>query len=121
MSREDIRARIRATANPKPVLVTDIPAWGPFYVKLATVNEIEEVPEAMDQRTRVAWGIASSICDEDGVLVYDRRNDADLAELRGLPTTLIGQLNTRISEINATSFEAATDLGNGSAPEIASS
>ena len=121
MTKDDIRARITATANPRPTLVTDIPEWGDIYVKPSLVGDIDEVAEGIDQRTRIAIGIAKSICNAEGELVFDQKNPEDLAVLKSLPTHLIARLNKAVEAQNVSTEERAKELGNVSPPATDSS
>ena len=112
MNKNDIRARIAATANPKPRLVDSIPEWGDFYIRPAVVGDIEDAGPEVDQRTRVAIGVANSVCDETGALVFDRKNPEDMAVLLGLPNSLIAKLSQAIDGSSVNTTEKAQELGN---------
>ena len=121
MSAADISSRVAATANPKPRLVTSIREWGDFYVRPGVVGDIDEIGSLPDQKTRVAVGVAKSVCDADGNPIFDRNDPADMAVLMGLPNSLVSRLNSVLEEANVSSTEKAVDLGNGSPPATASS
>ena len=121
MNKADIKARIAATAHPKPRLCKDVPEWGEFYIRPAVVGDIDDAGPDVDQRTRVATGVANSVCDENGELVFDRKNADDMAVLLGLPNSLIAKLSRAIDGSTVNTTERAQELGNDSPPETASS
>lgn len=114
MSAADIKSRFAATANPKPRLVESIKEWGPFYLRPSVVSDYDDVGSIPDYKTKIAVGIAKSVCDADGKPVFDRNDPADMAVLMGLPNSLIERLNAVLAESSVSTVEKAADLGNGS-------
>ena len=121
MNKADIKARIAATANPKPILCKSVPEWGDFYIRPGIVGDIEEHDPNITQKERVALGIANSICDESGALVFDKGMPEDMAVLMGLPNSLTAKLSRAVDDMTVNTTEKAQELGNDSPPETASS
>ena len=120
MDKAALRARILATANPKPMPV-DVPAWGTVYVKPLTVGDIEAFSNDVDPALKAARSIARVLCDEHGELIFDATSAEDLFAINGLPMDALRSINQAVEKLNVSTQEAAVDLGNGSPPATDSS
>ena len=108
-TREELRAKILATASPKPVPV-NVPEWGDVYVKPLLVGEIEAMSADMNPM----------LCNEAGELLFDANSAEDLFAINRLRASSLNRIHAAMDELNATGKEAA-DLGNDSPPGTASS
>lgn len=81
---EQMRARILASANPKPVKV-DTPAWGRVWVRVLTCADVDEAKADPGDKLRIARGVARVLCDADGVLLFDPSNEEDVKSIASLP------------------------------------
>ena len=90
MSKAELRARILATANPKPFPL-DIEEWGDVYVKPLLVGELEGIGEGVDPKLRTARGVARVLCDKHGELIFDPNSTQDLFLINGLRSDLYQQ------------------------------
>jgi hypothetical protein len=120
MSREELRAKILATASPKPVPV-DVPEWGDVYVRPLLVGEIEAMAQDSDPKLRTARGVAKMLCDVNGELLFDPNSAEDLFAINRLRASSLNRIHAAMDKVNASDKEAAVDLGNVSLPETASS
>lgn len=120
MTRDELRAKILATASPKPVPV-NVPEWGDVYVKPLLVGEIESMSSDADPKLQTARGVARMLCDQNGELLFDPTSAEDLFAINRLRASSLNRIHAAMEEVNATSKEAAIDLGNVSLPETASS
>jgi len=120
MTRDELRAKVLATANPKPFPV-DVPEWGDVYVRPLLVEEIEAMSSDDDPKLRTARGIARMLCDESGALLFDDKSPEDLFAIGRLRASSLNKIHEAMEKVTATSKEAAIDLGNVSLPETASS
>lgn len=121
MTKDELRARIIATANPKPILV-DIPEWAGVYVKPMLVGEIESEKQDLDPTFATARGVAGVLCDENGTLLFDAKNPDDLALINGLQASSLTKINQAMGAFNQKGTSAeAIDLGNVSPPATDSS
>jgi len=118
-TREELRAKILATASPKPVPV-NVPEWGDVYVKPLLVGEIEAMSADMDPKLQTARGVARMLCNEAGELLFDANSAEDLFAINRLRASSLNRIHAAMDELNATGKEAA-DLGNDSPPGTASS
>lgn len=107
-----LRARILATANPKPVAV-EVEAWGIVYVKPLTVADLDAAETEQDPKLANARGLAKVLCDEEGVLLFDPNSADDLFALMRLKLSDVTVLH---AAINATREKP----GNVAAPVVAS-
>ena len=120
MTRDELRAKILATASPKPVRV-DVPEWGDVYVKPLLVGEIESMSSDADPKLQAARGVARMLCNEAGELLFDASSPDDLFAINRLRASSLSRIHEAMEEMNVTTTQAAVDLGNVSAPETASS
>lgn len=107
---EQLRARILATASPKPNFV-DVPTWGRVWVKVLTVAEVDDVKSDPNDKQRIARGAARVLCDESGTLLFDHTVDADVQAIATLPWP---ELRLVLAAGERTSSSIASDTaGNG--------
>lgn len=107
MSADDIRARIEAARNPKPVAI-DVPGVGEVFARVATAKQAAETRalseefDAEDQRngTKAARVAAQMLCDEAGALLYDPRNAEHIAALMDLGDQVVGTILTKCRDAN---------------------
>ena len=120
MTKDELRARIIATANPKPVAL-DLPEWGPVFVKHLLVGELDAIPSDGEKKTATARGIARVLCTADGELLFDSTSEADLAYIAGLTATTLSKINAAMAKVSPTTAEGAAELGKASPPATDSS
>lgn len=120
MDKAALRARILATANPKPMPI-EVAAWGTVYIKPLTVGDIESFSSDVDPALKAARSIARVLCDEHGELIFDPTSAEDLFAINGLRMDSLKAINDAVERMNVSTQEAADDLGNGSPPATASS
>jgi hypothetical protein len=107
---EEMRARILARANPKPLPV-DIPAWGRVWVRVLTVADVDQAKAAPDDKLRIARSAARVLCTEDGTLLFDSANEADVQAIATLPWIDLEQVLQRAGQSAEPPVDAAQ--GNG--------
>lgn len=112
MTKDELRAKILATSNPKPVPV-DVPEWGGVFVRPLLVGEIEDNNADIDPKLRMARGIARMLCDENGELLFDPESTSDLFAINGLRASTLSAINAAMAAVNVTTVEGAQELGNG--------
>lgn len=117
MTRDELRAKILATASPKPVAI-NVPEWGDVYVRPLLVGEIETMSSDADPKLQTARGIARMLCDESGELLFDAASPDDLFAINRLRASSLNRIHAAMEEVNVTSEKAAIDLGNVSPPAI---
>lgn len=110
MSREDLRARILATADPKPLPIKGIPGWEGVYVKPLTVGQIEDQSE-IDPKVRTARGLARTLCDAEGALIFDPGSPDDLALLNRQGASILKTISEAVERLNVSTEDEAKDLG----------
>ena len=120
MSKAELRARILATANPKPFPL-DIEEWGDVYVKPLLVGELEQIGEDVDPKLRTARGVARVLCDKNGELIFDPASTEDLFAINGLQSSSLNKIQAAMDQVNPRSDEMAIDLGNVLPPATDSS
>ena len=120
MTRDELRAKILATASPKPVPV-NVPEWGDVYVRPLLVGEIEAMSSDADPKLQTARGVARMLCDQNGDLLFDPNSAEDLFAINRLRASSLNRIHEAMEVVNGTSKEAAIDLGNVSPPDTASS
>jgi hypothetical protein len=120
-TKEAIKARILATANPKPIPIPNLPEWGDIYIKRLTVGDIETTAAEIAPSLRTARGIARVLCDASGELVFDPENIDDLTSINSLPSEAVSHIHAAMDKANASTEQEAKALGNASPPGIASS
>lgn len=120
MSKAELRARILATANPKPFPL-DIEEWGDVYVKPLLVGELEAFGDDVDPKLRTARGVARVLCDKHGELIFDPASPEDLFAINGLRSESLNKIQEAMEKVNPRSDEAVIDLGNVSLPGTGSS
>lgn len=120
MKRDELRAKILATAAPKPVPV-NVPEWGDVFVKPLLVGEIESASTDADPKLQAARGIARMLCTEEGDLLFDASNADDLFAINRLRASTLSHIHAAMDAVNHSTVEAAQALGNGSPPAIDSS
>lgn len=110
--RDELRAKILATASPKPVPV-NVPEWGDVFVRPLLVGEIESMSSDADPKLQTARGIARMLCDESGELLFDSTSADDLFAINRLRASSLNLIHQAMEKINPTEPDAAVDLGNG--------
>lgn len=120
MNKAELRAKILATANPKPVPV-DVPEWGGVFVRPLLVGEIESIGTDVDPKLRTARLVARMLCDANGELLFDASSAEDLFAINTLRASSLDRIHAAMEEVNATSHAEAIDLGNVSPPATDSS
>ena len=120
MNKSELRARILATANPKPFPL-DIEEWGDVYVKPLLVGELEGIGEDVDPKFRTARGVARVLCDKHGELIFDPSSTQDLFLINGLRSESLNKIQAAMEKVNPRSDEVVIDLGNVSLPGTGSS
>lgn len=118
--RDELRAKILATASPKPVPV-NVPEWGDVFVRPLLVGEIEAMASDADPKLQTARGIARMLCDEAGELLFDPTSAEDLFAINRLRASSLNRIHAAMEEVNLADAAAAVELGNGSPPAIDSS
>jgi len=120
MNKSELRARILATANPKPFPL-DIEEWGDVYVKPLLVGELEAISDDVDPKLRTARGVARVLCDKHGELIFDPASTEDLFAINGLRSESLNKIQAAMEKVNPRLDEAVIDLGNVSLPGTGSS
>lgn len=120
-AREDLRARILATSDPKPLPIENIRGWEGAHVKPLLVGQVESDPEGLDPKLRTARGLAKTLCDASGELLFDAENAEDLQALNRLSASVLNAIHKAVDKLNITTEAEAKDVGNGSQPGTASS
>ena len=120
MNKSELRARILATANPKPFPL-DIEEWGDVFVKPLLVGELESLNEDVDPKLRTARGVARVLCDKHGELIFDPASTEDLFAINGLRSESLNKIQAAMEKVNPRLDEAVIDLGNVSLPGTGSS
>lgn len=120
MNKAELRAKILATANPKPTPI-DVPEWGRVFAKPLLVGDIESFSEDADPALKTARSLARVLCDESGELLFDPTSAEDLFSINRLPLSSIKAVNAAVEKMNASSADEATELGNVSPPATDSS
>lgn len=120
MNKSELRARILATANPKPFPL-DIAEWGDVYVKPLLVGELETLSDDVDPKLRTARGVARVLCDKNGELIFDPNSTEDLFAINGLKSASLNKIQEAMEHVNPRSDEMAIDLGNVLLPATDSS
>lgn len=110
---EALRAQIAATANPRPAPLVGVKGWEGVHVRPLTVDEIETPPEGLSDKQRTAWGLARTLCDADGNLIFDGQNQEHLQILGRQSATVLRKINEAAESLNVTTETAARELGNG--------
>ncbi|HWT21698.1 MAG TPA: hypothetical protein VN280_22580 [Variovorax sp.] len=120
MTRDELRAKILATASPKPVPI-NVPEWGDVYVRPLLVGEIESMSSDADPKLQTARGIARMLCDQSGELLFDATNAEDLFAINRLRASSLNRIHAAMEEMNLSDATKAADLGNASPPATDSS
>lgn len=107
---EEMRARILARANPKPLPV-DIPAWGRVWVRVRTVAEVEDTKPVEGDKLRIARGVARVLCTEAGMLLFNPDSEEDVKSIASLPWVDLSNV-IRVAE-SASSAPVDPAQGNG--------
>lgn len=88
--RDDLVAAMQVTAarKPRPVKTKQ---WGTVYVRDVTVAEVDLRDDEEEKKTKnqLARGAARVLCDENGKLLFDENNEADVALLAKQPWPLL--------------------------------
>lgn len=111
----DLRARMAATANPKPAAL-DTTAWGRIWVRPVMVAELEgqaDEPNSWKSKRHIARGAARVICNEDGTPVFDPDNEQDVELIAAQPWALLKQVTDAAAAFNATSPQGSDAAKNG--------
>lgn len=119
-AREELRAKILATANPRPVPI-DLPDWSGAHVRPLLVGDMESFEHDADPKMANARNIARVLCTADGELLFDVKDPEDLALIVGLPLKSVKAINDAANLQTISTKEAADELGNGSPPATDSS
>ena len=86
-----IRKEIQSASKPKVKAVTFEGITG-LFVRELTLRDITTAAD--DTRDiRAAKALANVLCDENGVLVYDVKDDAHIQEILGMPFALVDAIN----------------------------
>ncbi|ABX34284.1 hypothetical protein Daci_1641 [Delftia acidovorans SPH-1] len=107
---EQMRARILASANPKPVPV-DTPAWGRLWLRVLTCADVDGAKPPEGEKMRLAHGVAQVLCDEDGVLLFDPASEEDVKSIATLPWA---DLSGILAKAQGTAVPEGGEPGNGS-------
>jgi hypothetical protein len=98
----------------KPRKVT-VDGWGDVYVKALTVADVQadqEKGDVEDKRT-LAIGAARIICDENGNLIFDRSNPADIDLLASQPWSMLSKVITSSGDFNGTTAAGQEEAKKG--------
>lgn len=102
MNRADLIAAMEAAA-PKPIEV-DAPEWGgKAYIRAVSVADVTAMgnpAEDPDGKYSIAIMLATTMCDENGVRLFDRSNTEDLELIARQPWELITRLMAASKEAN---------------------
>ena len=120
MTKDELRAKVLATANPKPMAI-EMEGLGLVWVKPLTVGDIEALNADTNPALRAARSIARVLCTEDGQLLFNPDSPEDLFEINRLPLNTITLINGAVEKVNASTATEAIDLGNVSPPATDSS
>ncbi len=120
MNKAALRARILATANPKPMPV-NVPAWGEVFIRTLTVGDIESFSADAAPTNKAARGIARVLCNAAGELIFDPNDEDDLKAINGLRADSLQAINAANAKVNPATQEEVIDLGNVSPPATDSS
>lgn len=107
----DLRARILASASPKPVPV-DTPSWGRVWVRVLTVAEVDEAKADPSDKQRIARGAARVLCDASGTLIFDPESKNDVAAIATLPWSELRQV-LAAAERSSSGAIGQDEAGNG--------
>jgi hypothetical protein len=94
MNRSELIAAMQLTAAEKPVPV-EVKGWGTVYIRALTVAEVEEQADDVadkNDKSRIARGAARLLCDEDGKMLFDPKNEEDIKLLAKQPWRLIRKI-----------------------------
>jgi hypothetical protein len=111
MNREQLIAAMRAAA-PKPVAVSVPSLGGTILVRALTIAQVDrmgEPPEGLKD-LRIARGLAASIVDEDGNLIFNPDDVDDVKLVASQEVDLMTAISTALKP------QGAGEPGNGSAP-----
>jgi hypothetical protein len=114
MDKNGLLKAMQATASPKPRKVT-VEGWGDLFVKSLTVAEVQEqqqTGDVNDKRT-LAVGAARIICDENGALIFNPADNADIELLAQQPWALLSKVITASSDFNGTSTKGQEEAKKG--------
>lgn len=107
MSREDLIAAIRATAQKPKVTKHEVEGWGTVYTRALSLAQLELQQASIPKPgLDFARNAARVLCDENGDLLFDPENEEDLK-------VLAVQDWTRLSGVigGAAKDDATTDAG----------
>ena len=119
-TREALRARVLATASPKPMPV-DVPEWGDVYVRPLLVGDVETKTEGADPKLETARHVARLLCDVNGDLLFDVNSAEDLFAINRLKASSLALIYNAVEKVAPTTAEGLEALGNGSPPATDSS
>lgn len=90
MTRDDLIAAMRATANATPATV-EVEGWGVVYVRPPTVAEVDAArkQDEPDDDKQFARGACRVICDKDGNRIFDPMNAEDVDLLAAQPWSML--------------------------------
>lgn len=118
--REALRAKILATANPKPVPI-DLPDWSGAHVRPLLVGDMESFGKDADPKLANARNIARVLCTAEGELIFDVTDADDLALIAGLPLKSVKAINDAVDRQTLLTEHSVVELGNVLPPAIDSS
>ena len=88
---DEVLAAMRQTAGGRPVKV-EVKGWPELYVRPVLLDEAEEQAKDVENKENkrgLARGCTRVICDADGKLLFDSRNEEHLALLGSQPWPMI--------------------------------
>lgn len=93
------RETLKGLAAPK-IKDVEIPEWGgKFTIRQLTARQVAD-RKAADEDKSLAVSAAYSLVGDDGTLLYDATNEADLAEIQSFSIQGLLRLNEEIMEFN---------------------
>lgn len=125
MNRQELIAAMERTAERKVTAVDSVKEWGMVYVRLLTVEEVDE--QTADtraatetdadgnvikrDRTRFARAAARALCDEKGDPIFDPHKPEDIALLAKQPWKLLRQVLESSDKLEEGTVEKGTETG----------
>lgn len=111
MSPQELRALILSAGRPA-VSMEPVEGVGPCYFRSLTVGQVDELNAQKDAPRdgfETARSIARILCDEQGNLLFDVNDPADLEQLQGLDVARFNAAATRVQARNAPKEEQGND------------
>ena len=105
MKATELRAKILASATPKPAPV-ETKAWGTVYVRMMTVADVDgqNVSDPTD-KAQIARSVCRVLCDESGELLFDVRNPEDVLLVSSLSWVEISKIADKATELVSAPIE----------------